>query len=63
MKKRISHLFVASVVTVAAVLVVSGLAAAEMSCPDGRPNARGTAVFADGTKAPGGVVRTCAVRG
>ncbi len=33
------------------------------TCPDGHLNARGSAVFADGTKVSGGVVRTCTGRG
>jgi hypothetical protein len=33
------------------------------TCPDGHLNARGTAVFADGTKASGGVVRPCTGKG
>jgi hypothetical protein len=33
------------------------------TCPDGHLNARGTAIFADGTKASGGVVRTCTGKG
>ena len=33
------------------------------TCPDGHLNARGTAVFADGTRASGGVVRTCTGKG
>jgi hypothetical protein len=32
-------------------------------CPDGHLNARGTAVFANGLKASGGVVRTCTGKG
>jgi hypothetical protein len=32
-------------------------------CPDGHLNARGTAVFADGTRASGGVVRSCTGKG
>lgn len=33
------------------------------TCPDGHLNARGTAVFADGTKVSGAVVRTCTGKG
>jgi hypothetical protein len=33
------------------------------TCPDGHLNARGTAVFADGLRASGGVVRACTGRG
>ncbi|HET7508988.1 MAG TPA: hypothetical protein VFJ65_01940 [Solirubrobacterales bacterium] len=33
------------------------------TCPDGHLDARGTAVFADGTRASGGVVRTCTGKG
>jgi hypothetical protein len=33
------------------------------TCPDGHLNARGTAVFADGTKAKGTVVRPCTGKG
>lgn len=33
------------------------------TCPDGHLNARGSAIFADGTKASGGVVRTCTGKG
>ncbi|HEX2264992.1 MAG TPA: hypothetical protein VHH14_01790 [Solirubrobacterales bacterium] len=33
------------------------------SCPDGHLNARGTAVFADGTKASAAVVRPCTPKG
>lgn len=33
------------------------------TCPDGHLNARGTAVFADGTRASGGVVRACTGKG
>jgi hypothetical protein len=33
------------------------------TCPDGHLDARGTAVFADGTQASGGVVRTCTGKG
>jgi hypothetical protein len=33
------------------------------SCPDGHLNARGTAVFADGLRASGAVVRTCTGKG
>lgn len=33
------------------------------TCPDGHLNARGTAVFADGTRASGGVVRKCTGKG
>lgn len=33
------------------------------TCPDGHLNARGTAVFADGTRISGGVVRTCTGKG
>lgn len=33
------------------------------TCPDGHLNARGTAIFADGTKASGGVVRPCTGKG
>ncbi|MGN6587667.1 MAG: hypothetical protein ACTHKT_09390 [Solirubrobacterales bacterium] len=33
------------------------------TCPDGHLNARGTAVFADGTRASGGVVRQCTGKG
>lgn len=33
------------------------------TCPDGHLNARGTAVFADGTRASGGVVRPCTGKG
>jgi hypothetical protein len=33
------------------------------TCPDGHLNARGTAVFADGLRASGGVVRTCIGKG
>jgi hypothetical protein len=33
------------------------------TCPDGHLNARGSAVFADGTKVTGAVVRTCTGKG
>jgi hypothetical protein len=33
------------------------------TCPDGHLNARGSAVFANGVKASGGVVRTCTGKG
>ncbi|MGN6258759.1 MAG: hypothetical protein ACTHN3_13605 [Solirubrobacterales bacterium] len=33
------------------------------TCPDGHLNARGSAVFADGTKVSGAVVRTCTGKG
>lgn len=33
------------------------------TCPDGHLNARGTALFSDGTKLSGGVVRTCTPKG
>ena len=33
------------------------------TCPDGHLNARGSAVFADGNKLSGGVVRTCTGKG
>ncbi|HET9676866.1 MAG TPA: hypothetical protein VFP21_05120 [Solirubrobacterales bacterium] len=33
------------------------------TCPDGHLNARGTAVFADGTRASGAVVRACTGKG
>lgn len=32
------------------------------ACPDGRLQARGTAVFSDGTRGPGTVIRTCTAR-
>jgi hypothetical protein len=33
------------------------------TCPDGHLDARGTAVFAEGTKMSGGVVRACTGKG
>ena len=32
-------------------------------CPDGKLQANGTAIFADGTKASAGIVRTCTGKG